>query len=107
MIVLHVAYFYLPFRPRLSDGLRKCQLPNSDINVTLFLPEWADNVHPMHGNEAEMDPVSSIIFRASSVVLGFIYVLTSCLCLTKWMNLAGQAEFLQEMTGRVIGSPLA
>ena len=66
----------------LSDGLRKCIIPNSDnMAVTLCLPKWADNVHPTQQNDGEMDP---------------------------WLNLVSAEQLLELVSARIITeAPLA
>eukprot|EP00581_Thalassiosira_minuscula_P038242 CAMPEP_0184472072 /NCGR_PEP_ID=MMETSP0740-20130409/107771_1 /TAXON_ID=385413 /ORGANISM="Thalassiosira miniscula, Strain CCMP1093" /LENGTH=108 /DNA_ID=CAMNT_0026848635 /DNA_START=1 /DNA_END=327 /DNA_ORIENTATION=+ len=66
--------------PILKQGFRKCTLPPSNMEVTLFLPEWSDNVHPSQQNDGEMDP---------------------------WLNLVSEEQFLELISGRVIGAPLS
>ncbi len=41
--------------------MRKCILPGGDMSVTLFLPEWADNVDASQRNDCEMDPWLNLI----------------------------------------------
>jgi len=65
--------------PILSQGLRKCILPHTNMAVTLFLPEWADNVHPSQQNDGEMDP---------------------------WLNLVREEQVLELISARVIGAPM-
>jgi len=61
--------------PILSNGLRKCIVASdSKTSATLFLPSWAENVHPTQLNDAEMDP---------------------------WLNIASE-ELLEELTSAVI-----
>ena len=61
--------------PILSNGLRKCIVASdSKTSVTLFLPSWAENIHPTQLNDAEMDP---------------------------WLNIASE-ELLEELTSAVI-----
>jgi len=55
--------------PRLFQGLSKCTLPNSSTSVTLALPSWTDNVHPIQQNEAEMDPWLNLISEQQLVEL--------------------------------------
>ena len=62
------------FSPLLSEGLRKCSLPQTNTAVTLFLPEWADNVHPNQQNDAEMDP---------------------------WLNSVSEEQFLELISARI------
>eukprot|EP00580_Thalassiosira_gravida_P007784 CAMPEP_0201628058 /NCGR_PEP_ID=MMETSP0493-20130528/3110_1 /ASSEMBLY_ACC=CAM_ASM_000838 /TAXON_ID=420259 /ORGANISM="Thalassiosira gravida, Strain GMp14c1" /LENGTH=191 /DNA_ID=CAMNT_0048098707 /DNA_START=85 /DNA_END=661 /DNA_ORIENTATION=+ len=76
--------------PILSQGLRKCIVSSQSNNnndttsssasssassVTLFLPEWADNVHPSEENDGEMDP---------------------------WLNLGREEEFLELVSARIV-----
>lgn len=49
------------FRPILRQGLRKCILPGGKFSVTLFLPDWADNVHVSQRNDCQMDPWLNLI----------------------------------------------
>lgn len=65
--------------PRLSQGLRKCSLPGSNTAVTLFLPGWADNIHPTEQNDGEMDP---------------------------WLNFVSEEQFLELISAR-IAAPLS
>ncbi len=60
--------------PILSNGLRKCFVGSSKTSATLFLPSWAESVHPTQLNDAEMDP---------------------------WLNIASE-ELLEELTSAVI-----
>ncbi|KAL7532090.1 hypothetical protein ACHAXR_004426 [Thalassiosira sp. AJA248-18] len=64
--------------PILSQGLRQCILPNTA--VTLFLPEWADNVHPTQQNDGEMDP---------------------------WLNLVSEEQLLELISAQITARPLA
>jgi hypothetical protein len=49
------------FSPILHQGLRKCVLPRANMAVTLYLPEWAENVHISQMNDGEMDPRMNIL----------------------------------------------
>eukprot|EP00584_Thalassiosira_punctigera_P010818 CAMPEP_0172547274 /NCGR_PEP_ID=MMETSP1067-20121228/16849_1 /TAXON_ID=265564 ORGANISM="Thalassiosira punctigera, Strain Tpunct2005C2" /NCGR_SAMPLE_ID=MMETSP1067 /ASSEMBLY_ACC=CAM_ASM_000444 /LENGTH=519 /DNA_ID=CAMNT_0013334341 /DNA_START=177 /DNA_END=1736 /DNA_ORIENTATION=+ len=66
--------------PMLSQGLRKCILPHTKTAVTLFVPEWADNIHPSQQNDAEMDP---------------------------WLNLVSEEQFLELISARIVEASLA
>lgn len=58
--------------PILSDGLRKCILPQTNTAVNLFLPAWASNVPQQ--NDAEMDP---------------------------WLNLVSEEQLLELISARI------
>ncbi|KAL7553535.1 hypothetical protein ACHAWF_016816 [Thalassiosira exigua] len=47
--------------PMISNGLRKCIQPQTNDAVTLFLPQWSDNVHPTEENDGEMDPWLNLV----------------------------------------------
>lgn len=64
--------------PLLAQGQRRCRLPRTGTAVTLFLPQWADNVHPVQHNDAEMDP---------------------------WLNVVGEGQLLELVSGRIVGAP--
>ncbi|KAL3785771.1 hypothetical protein HJC23_007327 [Cyclotella cryptica] len=69
-------------RPIMYRGMRKCFLPSgpgdsSRTSVDLFLPEWADSLHPTQKNEAEMDP---------------------------WLNIVTESQFLESITAKIVST---
>ena len=70
-------YDHTFFRPRLVQGQRTCILPHAATAVTLFLPQWAETVHPKQQDDAEMDP---------------------------WLNLVGEDQLLELVSGRVVAA---
>lgn len=69
-------------RPILHRGMRKCFLPSSPsgssrTSVDLLLPEWADSIHLIHRNEAEMDP---------------------------WLNIVTESQFLESITAKIVST---
>ena len=63
--------------PRLSNGLSRCILPQSNTTVTLTLPEWSDYVHLTERNGVEMDP---------------------------WLNLLSEEQLLELISAKVLVS---
>ena len=63
--------------PRLSNGLSRCILPQSNTTVTLTLPEWSDYVHLTERNGVEMDP---------------------------WLNLLSEEQLLEFISAKVLVS---
>ena len=60
-----IVMLILNARPIMHRGHRRCFLSGSETtSVNLYLPEWADNVHPTDLIDSEMDPWLNIVNEA-------------------------------------------